>query len=82
MWANREIVDLIEWLRCHNNNSNNDQAIENEDKKVGFYGHDVYSLWELLDAVMGYLQKNYPDAMKSAIEAYTCFELPAKVGSS
>ena len=68
MWANREIVDLIEWLRSHN------KVIEKEDKKVGFYGLDVYSLWESLDTVIQYLQKNYPDAMKSAIEAYRCFE--------
>src|SRR5918996_1618502 len=69
MWANKEIVDLIEWLKSHNN-----KVIEKEDKKVGFYGLDVYSLWESLDAVIQYLQKNYPDAMKSAIEAYRCFE--------
>ena len=69
MWANMEIVDLIEWLKSHNNN-----VIEREDKKVGFYGIDVYSLWESLDAVIQYLKKNYPDAMKSAIEAYRCFE--------
>jgi erythromycin esterase len=68
MWANREIVDLIEWLRSHN------KGVENQDKKVGFYGLDVYSLWESLDAVMRYLRKNYSDAMKSAIEAYRCFE--------
>ena len=68
MWANREVVDLIEWLRSHN------KVIEKEDKKVGFYGLDVYSLWESLDAVIQYLRKNYPDAMKSAIEAYRCFE--------
>jgi erythromycin esterase len=69
MWGNREIVDLIEWIRLHNN-----KVIEKEDKKVGFYGLDVYSLWESLDAVIQYLQKNYPEAMKSAIEAYRCFE--------
>ena len=69
MWANKEIVDLIEWLKSHNN-----KVIEKEDKKVGFYGLDVYSLWESLDAVVQYLKKNYPDAMKSAIEAYGCFE--------
>jgi len=68
MWANREVVDLIEWLRSHN------KVIEKEDKKVGFYGLDVYSLWESLDAVIQYLRKNYPDAMKSTIEAYRCFE--------
>jgi erythromycin esterase-like protein len=70
MWANREIVDLIEWLRSYNSK----QIKEDQDKKVGFYGLDVYSLWESLDAVMQYLRKNYSDAMKSAIEAYACFE--------
>jgi len=68
MWANREIVDLIEWLRSHN------KGVGKEDRKVGFYGLDVYSLWESLDVVMQYLRKNYPDAMKSAIGAYRCFE--------
>lgn len=68
MWANMEMVDLIEWLRLYN------KGVENPNKKVGFYGLDVYSLWESLDAVMQYLQKNYPDAMKAAIEAYRCFE--------
>jgi erythromycin esterase len=68
MWANREIVDLIEWLRSYN------KVVEKEDKKVGFYGLDVYSLWESLDAIIQYLKKYYPDAMKSAIEAYRCFE--------
>lgn len=52
MWANREIVDLIEWPRLHNN-----KVIEKEDKKVGFYELDVYSLWESLDAVLQYLQR-------------------------
>ena len=68
MWANREIVDLIEWLRSHN------KGVENPGKKVGFYGLDVYSLWESLDVIMQYLHKNYPGAMKSAIKAYRCFE--------
>ena len=68
MRANREMVDLIEWLMSHN------KGVRKEDKKVGFYGLDVYSLYESLDAVVQYLRKNYPDAMRSAIEAYRCFE--------
>jgi erythromycin esterase len=69
MWANREIVDLIEWLKSYN------KAIGKGDhEKVGFYGLDVYSLWESLEAVMEYLHSNYRDAMRSAIEAYRCFE--------
>lgn len=69
MWANREIVDLIDWLRSHNKGLG-----KADNEKVGFYGLDVYSLWESLEAVMQYLHRNYQDAMKSAIEAYRCFE--------
>ncbi len=37
MWANKEIVSLVEWLRTYNNK---------DGAKIGFYGLDVYSLWE------------------------------------
>jgi erythromycin esterase len=69
MWANREIIDLIDWLRSHNKGLG-----KADSEKVGFYGLDVYSLWESLEAVMQYLRSNYRGAMKSAIEAYRCFE--------
>jgi erythromycin esterase len=65
MWANKEIVDLVEWLKIHNKGAKD---------STGFYGLDVYSLWESLDAVMQYLQKNYPESFKAAVEAYRCFE--------
>jgi erythromycin esterase len=67
MWANREVVDLIEWLREYNKNLS-------EEQRVGFYGLDVYSLWESMEAVIGYLRKIDPEAVKIAIEAYRCFE--------
>lgn len=67
MWANREVVALVEWLRDYNKNLS-------EDRKVGFYGLDVYSLWESMEAVIGFLQRVDPGAIKSAIEAYRCFE--------
>jgi erythromycin esterase len=67
MWANREIVDLAEWLRRHN-------AGLPEDKRVGFYGLDVYSLWESLYAVLGYLRKVDPAALPAARRAFMCFE--------
>src|ERR687894_2072428 len=35
MWANREVVELAEWLRRHN------QDLP-EERRVGFYGLDVY----------------------------------------
>ena len=39
---------LTEWLRKHNT----DQPDKN---KVGFYGLDMHSLWESIEAIMGYL---------------------------
>lgn len=67
MWANWEVVALVSWLREHNERLK-------PDKKVGFYGLDVYSLWESMDALIGYLRKNDPAAAKTAEAAYQCFE--------
>jgi erythromycin esterase len=53
MWANEEVVALVEWLCLHNDSRSDDQ-------KVGFYGLDVYSLWEFLYAIMGYLHRDEP----------------------
>jgi erythromycin esterase len=67
MWANQEVVALAEWLRRHN-----DQ--QPADHKVGFYGLDVYSLWDSLYQIMSYLQKHDPSALEAARKAYRCFE--------
>ena len=53
MWANEEVVELVEWLRGHNDG-------RPEERKVGFYGLDVYSLWDSLHAVLGYLERARP----------------------
>lgn len=42
--------------------------------RVGFYGLDVYSLWESLRAVIDYLQEHRPDQVTPALEAWRCFE--------
>src|SRR5215203_4154633 len=62
MWANWEIVALMEWLRDHNKK----QSLQ---RKIGFYGLDVYSLWESMDVIVNYLKKEDPRAAKVAIEA-------------
>ena len=67
MWANWEIAALAEWLRRHNDG-------RPEDEHVGFYGLDVYSLWESLYAIVGYLREHHPDAVPAAYEAFRCFE--------
>jgi erythromycin esterase-like protein len=66
MWANREIEQLAEWLRAHN-------SPLSEEKRVGFYGLDVYSLWESMSAVIEYLDRVDRDAAHRARRAYECF---------
>lgn len=67
MWANWETVALIEWLREHN------EKVD-EKSNIGFYGLDVYSLWESLDAVIKYLEANDSSAKETAMKALKCFE--------
>jgi erythromycin esterase-like protein len=67
MWANREVVALAEWLYSHNRHVTPEQ-------QVGFYGLDVYSLWESMSAVVTYLDGIDPHFANAARQAYTCFE--------
>jgi erythromycin esterase-like protein len=67
MWANWEIVALTEWLKKHN------QTLPSG-KKIGFYGLDVYSLWESMDAMSEYLKKQDPQAARILERAIQCFE--------
>jgi erythromycin esterase len=67
MWANREVVELTEWLRQHNERVPSD-------RRVGFYGLDVYSLWDSMHAVIGYLRRVDPALASLARQAYSCFE--------
>lgn len=67
MWANEEMIVFVEWLKNYND------GLEYE-RKVGFYGLDVYSLWESLRAVIEYLERVDPGAAEKAREVYRCFE--------
>ncbi|MBI5370964.1 MAG: erythromycin esterase family protein [Sphingobacteriales bacterium] len=67
MWANWEIVALSEWMRKHNT------ALP-AGQRAGFYGLDVYSLWESLEAIIHYLDKTDKKAKETALEAWRCFE--------
>jgi erythromycin esterase len=66
MWANEEVADFLDWLRDWN-------AARPESKRVGFYGLDVYSLWDSLNEIIDWLQENAPDAVSSAMQAWQCF---------
>jgi len=67
MWANWETVALSDWLQKHNSG-------KPANKKTGFYGLDVYSLWESMESIMQYLKKTDVAAFKVAEEAFRCFE--------
>jgi erythromycin esterase-like protein/predicted phosphoribosyltransferase/predicted alpha/beta-hydrolase family hydrolase len=58
MWANEEIVKLAEWMRNH---------------RAGFFGLDVYSLFESIDEVVNYVKKNNPDLAQIIQQRYACF---------
>ena len=65
MWSNWEIAAVAEWLRSHNKIAA---------KEAGFYGLDVYSLWESLDVVKSFLEKQAPEELERIRETFSCFE--------
>ena len=65
MWANQEVAEFAEWLKAHN---------RDRQEKVGFHGLDVYSLWDSLYSVIGYLRRVDPGAIDAARRAFRCFE--------
>jgi erythromycin esterase-like protein len=67
MWANREVADFINWIRTHN------QALGQE-QRIGFYGLDMYSLWESMEHMIGYLEKTGSSQLELAKKAFACFE--------
>ncbi|HET9647956.1 MAG TPA: erythromycin esterase family protein [Microlunatus sp.] len=67
MWANTEVADFLDWL--HDVNRARAAA-----DRVGFYGLDVYSLWDSLRRVMGWLRDHAPEALADADRAWRCFQ--------
>lgn len=67
MWANWEIEALIQWLKNYNKGLP-------LDRRVGFYGLDVYSLWESMESIMQYLEHTDKEALNVAEKAFQCFE--------
>jgi len=65
MWRNTEVLEFIEWLRAHNDSQPPEQ-------RVGFYGLDMYSLYESIDAVLAYLESVDAEAAEEARRHYGC----------
>jgi len=66
-WANTAMRDLVVWLREHN-------ARLPAERRVGFYGLDLYSLWPSAQAVVELLREVDPQAAQRADQRYYCFE--------
>lgn len=59
MWANEQVLDLVEWMRG---------------RGAGFYGLDVYSLYESMDLIKSYSAKLDSQMGQRVREAYSCFD--------
>ena len=67
MWANEEIAVFAEWLKEFNTD-------KPDSEKVGFYGIDLYSLWESMDEILNYLGTKDGADLEAAKRAFECFE--------
>ena len=67
MWRNTDVLDFVEWLKSHNDDLK-------ANKRIGFYGIDLYSLHSSMEAVLDYLNKTDPQAAKRARYRYSCFD--------
>lgn len=66
MWANTNILELAEWLKQHND------ALPFE-KKVGFYGMDVYGHWDAMDDLLAYSRENLAEMHPEIENLLNCF---------
>ncbi len=67
MWANWEVAALAEWLSDYNSSVP-------ADRRIGFYGLDVYSLWDSMKEMVHYLEKEDPQTANTVKKAIQCFE--------
>ena len=75
MWRNADVLDMVGWLRAHND------RLPRGARRVGFYGLDLYSLGASMEAVIGYLDEQDPDAAARARSRYECLQ-PYRAESS
>ena len=67
MWRNSVVLEFVEWLKNHSEKLN-------KQRRVGFYGIDLYSLHSSVEAVLKYLEKTDAEAARRARYRYSCFD--------
>jgi erythromycin esterase-like protein len=66
MWRNREVQSLVTWLRDYN------ASARGAANPVGFYGMDLQSPGDSMNAVLAYLRDHDPTAAARAADQYAC----------
>jgi protein-L-isoaspartate(D-aspartate) O-methyltransferase len=66
MWRNHETWTFVEWLRIFNSEA------REPDRRAGFFGLDLYSLFTSIRSVLEYLERVDPPAARLARERYSC----------
>lgn len=66
LWRNADVLSFVEWLKKYN------AQIPQYDRKVSFYGLDLYCLYRSAEAVINYLKPIDPDAAARAQKRYEC----------
>src|SRR5690606_34468114 len=64
MWRNADVLDLVGWLRDHN------EGVGRGKPRAGVCGLDLYSLHASIDAVVRYLERMDPEMAREARERY------------
>lgn len=65
MWRNQEVRRFVDWLRAHNTD------VADRDR-VAFHGLDLYSLYNSIHSVVGYLEDVDPPTADIARRRYGC----------
>jgi protein-L-isoaspartate(D-aspartate) O-methyltransferase len=68
MWANRQVLDFVDWLKTHNDD------LADPGRRAGIFGLDLYSLHRSIASVVRYLDDVDPDAARVARHRYGCLE--------
>lgn len=66
MWDNKEVLDLISWLRDHNRKLP-------PQERAGFYGMDIYAHDQGISDVLSFLKENDLKTAEKARKYYQCF---------
>ncbi len=84
MWANREVLEFVQWLKSYNDAIGPQEGRDRQ--PVAFHGLDLYSLNASIDAVLKYLDDFDPETARVARQRYGCLSPwerdPARYGAA